>query len=109
MWLSLVERCVRDAEVASSNLVIPTSAKLFSQKYLRPFEISDFQFIFPGDTFFVEKTGNHVRFLSSILLVFSTRFGSLFQAKSTPDGQRLTVLRYLKTLFSDSRSSINYY
>ena len=26
-WLSLVERCVRDAEVASSNLVIPTSGK----------------------------------------------------------------------------------
>ena len=24
MWLSLVERCVRDAEAASSNLVIPT-------------------------------------------------------------------------------------
>ena len=26
-WLSLVERCVRDAEVASSNLVIPTRKK----------------------------------------------------------------------------------
>ena len=27
MWLSLVERCVRDAEVASSNLVISTNNK----------------------------------------------------------------------------------
>ena len=27
MWLSLVERCVRDAEVASSNLVISTIKK----------------------------------------------------------------------------------
>ena len=26
MWLSLVERCVRDAEAASSNLVIPTKS-----------------------------------------------------------------------------------
>lgn len=25
MWLSLVERCVRDAEVAGSNPVIPTT------------------------------------------------------------------------------------
>ena len=28
MWLSLVERCVRDAEVASSNLVISTSGSV---------------------------------------------------------------------------------
>ena len=27
MWLSLVERCVRDAEVAGSNPVIPTNKK----------------------------------------------------------------------------------
>ncbi len=27
VWLSLVERCVRDAEVASSNLVTPTIEK----------------------------------------------------------------------------------
>ena len=26
MWLSLVERCVRDAEVAGSNPVIPTNS-----------------------------------------------------------------------------------
>ena len=32
MWLSLVERCVRDAEAASSNLVIPTiKSDLFQQ------------------------------------------------------------------------------
>jgi hypothetical protein len=34
MWLSLVERCVRDAEVASSNLVIPIF-KLFYSNDLR--------------------------------------------------------------------------
>ncbi len=34
MWLSLVERCVRDAEVASSNLVISTKKR---KGVLRPF------------------------------------------------------------------------
>ena len=33
-WLSLVERCVRDAEVASSNLVASTRGCLFSLKNL---------------------------------------------------------------------------
>ena len=30
MWLSLVERCVRDAEAASSNLVIPTISSVYN-------------------------------------------------------------------------------
>ena len=30
MWLSLVERCVRDAEAAGSNPVISTKAKILS-------------------------------------------------------------------------------
>ena len=37
MWLSLVERCVRDAKAAGSNPVIPTSMNE------KPFEISTFQ------------------------------------------------------------------
>ena len=32
MWLSLVERCVRDAEAAGSNPVISTKAKILSTK-----------------------------------------------------------------------------
>ena len=31
MWLSLVERCVRDAEVAGSNPVIPTISSVLNQ------------------------------------------------------------------------------
>ena len=44
MWLSLVERCVRDAKAAGSNPVIPTSINN------QPIEISTFQwvFCFPG-------------------------------------------------------------
>ena len=44
MWLSLVERCVRDAKAAGSNPVIPTSINDW------PIEISTFQwvFCFPG-------------------------------------------------------------
>ena len=33
-WLSLVERCVRDAEVASSNLVAPIFLRSFSLAFL---------------------------------------------------------------------------
>ena len=40
MWLSLVERCVRDAKAAGSNPVIPTSMNE------KPFEISTFQRVF---------------------------------------------------------------
>ena len=49
MWLSLVERCVRDAKAAGSNPVIPTSINN------QPFEISTFQRVFccPG------YPGNH--------------------------------------------------
>ena len=49
MWLSLVERCVRDAKAAGSNPVIPTSINN------QPIEISTFQwvFCFPG------YPGNH--------------------------------------------------
>lgn len=39
-WLSLVERCVRDAKAAGSNPVIPTSMNEKS------FEISTFQRVF---------------------------------------------------------------
>ena len=44
MWLSLVERCVRDAKAAGSNPVIPTNIND------QPIEISTFQwvFCFPG-------------------------------------------------------------
>ena len=34
VWLSLVERCVRDAEVVSSNLATPT-IKVFKNKDLK--------------------------------------------------------------------------
>ena len=34
MWLSLVECCVRDAEVASSNLVIPTTKRRIFTAFL---------------------------------------------------------------------------
>lgn len=40
MWLSLVERCVRDAKAAGSNPVIPTSINN------QPIEISTFQWVF---------------------------------------------------------------
>ena len=36
-WLSLVERCVRDAEVASSNLVAPIDKTLRNQAFCRVF------------------------------------------------------------------------
>ena len=44
MWLSLVERCVRDAKAAGSNPVIPTSINN------QPIEIPMFQWVFccPG-------------------------------------------------------------
>ena len=44
MWLSLVERCVRDAKAAGSNPVIPTNIND------QPIEISTFQWVFccPG-------------------------------------------------------------
>ena len=49
MWLSLVERCVRDAKAAGSNPVIPTSINN------QPIEIPTFQWVFccPG------YPGNH--------------------------------------------------
>ena len=49
MWLSLVERCVRDAKAAGSNPVIPTNIND------QPIEISTFQWVFycPG------YLGNH--------------------------------------------------
>ena len=40
MWLSLVERCVRDAKAAGSNPVIPTNIND------QPIEISTFQWVF---------------------------------------------------------------
>ncbi len=34
MWLSLVERCVRDAEVAGSNPVIPTTELNLTDRFV---------------------------------------------------------------------------
>ena len=50
-WLSLVERCVRDAEVASSNLVASTKRKCRKLKGLRHFSFAwkrDFKREKPG-------------------------------------------------------------
>ena len=47
MWLSLVERCVRDAKAAGSNPVIPTSINN------QPIEISTFQWVFSCPLFYV--------------------------------------------------------
>ena len=47
MWLSLVERCVRDAKAAGSNPVIPTSINE------KPFEISTFQRVYSCPLFYV--------------------------------------------------------
>lgn len=35
MWLSLVERCVRDAKAAGSNPVIPTKMKTLKRGFFR--------------------------------------------------------------------------
>ena len=86
-WLSLVERCVRDAEVASSNLVATTF-----RRSAEAFEIQGFRHFYSCYTNIYHKNHNKRETLyQTWLILIRTLFIGIANRKRLPQRQSFSV------------------